>query len=303
MAWLHTWSGLIPGWVLYFVFVTGTVGYFYVEVDRWMRPEQPLNTGHWPRESREMLSRADAYLRKVAPDSREWRIFLPAGRYNSELRVGWLSPPGEGHGEVLNSRVFDPVTGSFAEVVARDTGGGHEFYRMHWKLRYVAQISGIWIVGVCTMMMFVTIISGIVTHKKIFRDFFTFRRGTGQRSWLDAHNIASVTALPFMLMITYSGLAFFMTVYVQAPIQALYDNEDDFQADLEMPAERFPSSVSSSPGDSAMLPLSYFVQESRSHWHTDSETYFMRISEPDSHAATPVGLGAPGPVVLAAGPG
>ena len=25
-AWLHTWSGLTVGWVLFFVFVTGTAG-------------------------------------------------------------------------------------------------------------------------------------------------------------------------------------------------------------------------------------------------------------------------------------
>jgi uncharacterized iron-regulated membrane protein len=38
MAWLHTWTGLVAGWVLFFVFVTGTVGYFQSEVNRWMRP-------------------------------------------------------------------------------------------------------------------------------------------------------------------------------------------------------------------------------------------------------------------------
>ena len=44
MAWLHTWTGLVVGWVLFFVFVTGTAGYFAHEIDRWMRPELPLAT-------------------------------------------------------------------------------------------------------------------------------------------------------------------------------------------------------------------------------------------------------------------
>ena len=26
MAWLHTWTGLVVGWVLFFVFVTGSTG-------------------------------------------------------------------------------------------------------------------------------------------------------------------------------------------------------------------------------------------------------------------------------------
>ena len=53
---------------------------------------------------------------------------------------------------------------------------------------------------------FVAIISGVITHRRIFADFFTFRTRRGQRSWLDAHNAVAVLALPFHLMITYTGL-------------------------------------------------------------------------------------------------
>jgi uncharacterized iron-regulated membrane protein len=28
MAWLHTWSGLLVGWVLFMVFAAGTASYF-----------------------------------------------------------------------------------------------------------------------------------------------------------------------------------------------------------------------------------------------------------------------------------
>ena len=40
MAWLHTWVGLVAGWLLFFVFVTGTAGYFQQEISRWMQPER-----------------------------------------------------------------------------------------------------------------------------------------------------------------------------------------------------------------------------------------------------------------------
>src|SRR5256885_4150372 len=58
------------------------------------------------------------------------------------------------------------------------------------------RIWGRWIVGFATMLMFVAIITGVITHKKIFTDFFTFRPRKGQRSWLDAHNATAVLALP-----------------------------------------------------------------------------------------------------------
>jgi uncharacterized iron-regulated membrane protein len=43
MAWLHTWAGLLLGWVLFFMFLTGTAGYFDTEIDRWMQPERPAS--------------------------------------------------------------------------------------------------------------------------------------------------------------------------------------------------------------------------------------------------------------------
>ena len=42
MGWLHTWVGLVVGWILFFMFLTGSAGYFDTEIDRWMQPERPL---------------------------------------------------------------------------------------------------------------------------------------------------------------------------------------------------------------------------------------------------------------------
>ncbi|WP_163591160.1 PepSY-associated TM helix domain-containing protein, partial [Klebsiella variicola] len=79
------------------------------------------------------------------------------------------------------------------------------FYRFHFEL-HMAPIWGRWVVGVCAFAMLVALISGIVTHRRIFADLFTFRRDkAAQRSWLDAHNVTGVLALPFHLMITYTG--------------------------------------------------------------------------------------------------
>ena len=44
MAWLHTWTGLVVGWVLFFVFLTGTAGYVQIELTRWMQPEKALQS-------------------------------------------------------------------------------------------------------------------------------------------------------------------------------------------------------------------------------------------------------------------
>jgi len=39
MRWLHIWSGLIVGWLLFAVFVTRTLSYYVNEINLWMKPE------------------------------------------------------------------------------------------------------------------------------------------------------------------------------------------------------------------------------------------------------------------------
>ncbi|MDH1291420.1 PepSY domain-containing protein [Comamonas terrigena] len=39
---MHTWTGLTVDWVLFFVFVTGTAGYFQLQITRWMQPERTV---------------------------------------------------------------------------------------------------------------------------------------------------------------------------------------------------------------------------------------------------------------------
>ncbi len=99
-------------------------------------------------------------------------------------------------------------------ATSRDALGGEFFYRFHFQFYYMPVLWGRWLAAFCAMFMLVAIISGVITHKKIFVDFFTFRWGKVQRSWLDAHNALSVFGLPFHLMITYTGLVTLMVMYM-----------------------------------------------------------------------------------------
>jgi len=85
---------------------------------------------------------------------------------------------------------------------------------MHYVLHYLPERAGEWIVGVATMFMLVALVTGVIIHRRIFRDFFTFRPGKRQRSWLNAHNVLSVLTLPYQFMITYSGLIILAGVYM-----------------------------------------------------------------------------------------
>ena len=42
MAWIHTWLGLLAGWILFAMFLTGTASYFRPKITQWMQPELRL---------------------------------------------------------------------------------------------------------------------------------------------------------------------------------------------------------------------------------------------------------------------
>lgn len=214
MAWLHAWSGLVVGWVLFAVFVTGTASYYRTEISQWMRPELQYGRSFSPDELAATADRGVAYLQQHAGGARTWFITLPRSEMPL-IELFWRTGPGRPPGHVL----LDPDTGAPATV--RQTRGGDFLYRFHFELS-MPPLWGRWIVGACAMIMLVALISGIVTHRRIFIDFFTFRRRADQRGWLDAHNVTGVFALPFHLMITYSGLATLSSLYMPWGIETGY---------------------------------------------------------------------------------
>lgn len=214
MAWLHTWSGLVIGWVLFAIFVTGTASYYRTEVSHWMRPELSA-TAVDPAAS---ANRAAAYLGRVMPDAMAWSVRLPTAE-KPQVEVYWWKDPGGPYHHAL----LDPATGEASP--ARETKGGDFLYRFHFELALPA-LWGRWIVGICAMILLVSLITGIVTHRRIFADFFTFRRDrSAQRGWLDAHNVVGVLALPFHLMIVYTGLVELGPLLMPWGVKAAYQHD------------------------------------------------------------------------------
>lgn len=188
MAWLHTWTGLIFGWLLFAIFLTGTLAYFKDEISHWMQPEIPARSVS----SEASLALAQDYLQQHAPGASRWLIDLPSAR-EPGLSVRWQqSPAKRGERGQFTEKRLDAQTGT--EVQGRETRGGEFFYRFHYQLQ-MPYPWGRWLSTIAAMVMFIGLITGIITHKKIFKDFFTFRPRKGQRSWLDGHNAVGVLVL------------------------------------------------------------------------------------------------------------
>ncbi len=228
MAWLHTWCGLTAGWLLCAIFLTGTLSIFRLPITQWMEAKPVLQAvpGADAGIGAPVLREAANHLAAQAAKARFWRIELPE-RAGAPLLLAW-----QGGGQAM----LDPSSGALlATPASRQTEGGRHFMSFHYMLQ--ADTPGYWLVGWVSMCMLVALVSGVVVHKRIFQDFFTFRPGKGQRSWLDAHNLTAVLALPFQFMIVYTGLAFFYSSYMPWPLQAAYGPQPDayqrYQAELD----------------------------------------------------------------------
>ncbi|MGI2260856.1 PepSY-associated TM helix domain-containing protein [Shewanella sp. GXUN23E] len=219
MTWLHTWTGLLVSWLLLLIFFAGTLSYYRYEINLWMKPE--LHSGvlrHYEDiDKGAVLRQGQAYLQSTAADAPVWTLRLPTHRLPF-VSFGWqdAAKEGERRGQFHEHYLTDDD-----ELISdiRATKGGHFFYRLHFDLHYLPVTLARYLVGFATMFMLLAIVTGIVIHKRIFKDFFAMRFNKGSRSWLDGHTLNSVLALPYHLMITYTGLIALMFIYMPSALE------------------------------------------------------------------------------------
>lgn len=277
MAWLHTWTGLVLGWLLFAIFVTGTSAYFQEETTRWMTPE----VRSVPVDPAQGFAGAVEWLGRAAPGASEWSVYS-AGKRAAGLQLYWVNGPGVPADAPTEAR----LDGHGHKVDARETLGGWFLYRFHYDLHYINWYWARWIVGIAAMAMLVAILSGIVTHKKIFVDFFLLRFGKGQRSWLDAHTVSSVLFLPFILMITYTGLVSLATHYMPWGIAANYTRADKFfEAAFPWPAP------AQKTGAAPLGQIGPMIGQAESEWGAAAGS--IRILNPGDRTARIIVSSAP----------
>lgn len=213
MSGLHSWSGLLVGWLMFAIAITGTATVFKPEISGWMRPEV---TDTAP--PAKAIESAVGWLARMHPRGEGWYLTAPDDRIATTGAVFDDSAAPSGYRTIA----LDPVTGSPAAI--RETPGGEFFYRFHFELQLPYPWGRI-LASAVAMLMLIALISGIVIHARIFKDFFTLRPGKGKRSWLDAHNVLGVLALPFHLMIMATGIVTLLTLTMPWGVAANYGND------------------------------------------------------------------------------
>ena len=269
MAWLHSWTGLIFGWLLFAIFLMGSASYYRHEINMWMQPQ--FATIQINQET--AVQSAYQYLQKNAGDAKTWYIGV-ANSQSPVNQIYWQKADGG-----YESKTLDATTGQ--ELTLSATQGGDFFYAFHYQLFGMPAMIGRLIVTFAAFIMLIALVSGIITHKKIITDFFTLRAFKGQRSYLDFHNVSSVIAIPFFLMITFTGIAIFFYLYLPWGMKQLYP-EQPFQyfEEIRTVAEK----ESTKSQKLAMLPIQHFLNETQKKWGP-TEYSNINVKNPNTNNA------------------
>ncbi|QEO17482.1 PepSY-associated TM helix domain-containing protein [Acetobacter vaccinii] len=214
MGWLHTWAGVVLGCFLFAIFWMGTLSVFDSEIDQWMKPATRIA----PAQQTLPLETFRPFLEEAAAHKAAfWNVSFPNDRQSvAEVRYRI--------GRKSISHDIDPHTGQVLPE-AGTLGASGFIFPFHYTLELRFMGLGEWLVGLSSMAMLALCVTGVIIHRKLFADFFTFRPDKkARRVLLDVHNISGVLGLPFCLVITFSGLAILGVTYFPSGVNALYDN-------------------------------------------------------------------------------
>ena len=267
MDWLHTWAGVVLGGLLFAIFWMGTLSVFDREIDRWMAPMTRLVLTAEPISAESLRP---SYEAAAAAKASSWFAVLPTER---EPAITVITR----EGARLVYRLVDPATGAALPDPGTLAGTGF-LYPFHYMLH--VQL-GYWIVGAAAMAMLALCVSGVVIHRKIFADFFTFRTDRQRRRLvLDLHNVTGVLGLPFHFAITLSGVIILYGVYFPGTMQFAYGGE--LRAFTREAYGIYERPRRGEPGE--LAPLDAMVQQAQCLWESETPRYLF-VRHPGDAAA------------------
>ncbi|MEM9056658.1 MAG: PepSY-associated TM helix domain-containing protein, partial [Pseudomonadota bacterium] len=196
-------------------------------------------------------------------------------------RMNWR--PDEGDAQFLERR-WNASTGE----VLPERGDGlstwlRDFHRdLMWPAALGGRTVGRGLVGVAGIVMLLSVVTGILTHRKILKEFFTLRvRRSVRLKWKDGHNVLGIWTLPFSIMIAFTG-AWLGIIVLLLPVTGMLIFKGDTdsvveavagaqteRAGISAPMLSFDEVAKRPHMDTGLLPAGVFAQ----HWGDQNAEY------------------------------
>jgi uncharacterized iron-regulated membrane protein len=202
----HSALGLAFAALIYIVCLSGTLAVFVLEFKRWEQPNAPLVFEEpTPEAIGNALNAAFSAAKEHSetPDlfaawdgSRTPHFNVSFHDHDSGMEREWLAD--------AKGNIVEEVEAPWSEFLAR----------LHINL-HIPPTYGLFIVGLTGVALLSSLISGLLSHPRIFRDAFSFRIGGSRRLQdADLHNRLGVWGLPFHIAVSLTGALLGLSVLI-----------------------------------------------------------------------------------------
>ena len=197
----HSALGLAFAALIYLVCFSGSIAVFTQEFSRWEQPQGPALYAVSPRAADAAVQ---ATLTKI-PKPHDLLVRLPTPDH-PRLTV---------HGDDADGGEHTYVADQAGRLVGEAHVPWTEFQaKLHTALHLPRAFGG-FVVGLTGVALLSSLVSGVLSHPRVFKDAFAFRWGGGKRlQEADLHNRISVWGLPFHLIVSLTGAFLGLTTII-----------------------------------------------------------------------------------------
>lgn len=197
----HSALGLAFAALIYLVCFSGSIAVFTQEYGRWEQPAGPVLSQASPQA-------ADAAFRAVLaknPKAHDLYVRLPEPTY-PHLSV---------HGDDAKGGEHTWVADASGRLVREEKTPWTQFQVDLHTVLHLPSTWGGFIVGLTGVALLSSLVSGVLSHPRVFKDAFALRWGGSKRlQEADLHNRISVWGLPFHLVVSLTGAFLGLTVII-----------------------------------------------------------------------------------------
>lgn len=197
----HSALGLAFAALIYLVCFSGSIAVFTYEYQRWEQPAGPVLHDASPQA-------ADAAFREVLaknPKAHDLFVRLPEP----------ASPRLSVHADDAKGGDHTWIADASGKIVAEQNTPWSEFQAELHTVLHLPRAWGGFVVGLTGVALLSSLVSGVLSHPRVFKDAFAFRWGGSKRlQEADLHNRISVWGLPFHLIVSLTGAFLGLTVII-----------------------------------------------------------------------------------------
>ena len=212
---LHAWSGVVCGLYVFIVSLSGVFALFGDELHSWEDENLRIAVSDQPVPVMPLLTEM---IEGVSGGDKLESVSVRFPSATEPFYAGFVRTRSKETRKATNHfRRWNPNTGK--RLPERGDGFVHWLVDFHRNLM-LERTLGRALVGLAGIFLLLSIVSGIVTHRKLLREAFTWRLDRSVRlKWQDSHKAIGLWGLPFHIMIAFTG-AWLGLVAIMLPLTA-----------------------------------------------------------------------------------